>query len=77
MRLVKSIMRSVVLILLVVSGTMSVMADTTHVVNRGETLQSIAQKYGVAVDQIIAANPQASQFIYVGMELTIPGSRHR
>ena len=74
MRLIKSIMRTVVLMLLVVSGTMSVMADTTHVVNRGETLQSIAQKYGVAVDQIIAANPQASQFIYVGMELTIPGS---
>lgn len=43
-----------------------------HVVQRGETLVSIAQKYSVSKDEIIKANPDAAQFVYVGMELTIP-----
>lgn len=73
MQLSKFIRPAVVAIFVAVIGSMTVMADTTHVVNRGETLQSIAQKYGVTTEQIIQANPQAAQFVYVGMELTIPG----
>lgn len=45
---------------------------TKHIVERGETLQSISQKYGVTEQQIIDQNPDAAQFIYVGMELNIP-----
>lgn len=44
----------------------------THTVSRGETLESIAKRYGTTNDKIIELNPDASQFIYVGMELTIP-----
>lgn len=43
-----------------------------HTVERGETLASIAKRYGTTDDKIIEFNPDASQFIYVGMELTIP-----
>ena len=43
-----------------------------HVVERGETLSSIATKYGVSQEEIIKLNPEAKQFIYVGMELVIP-----
>lgn len=44
----------------------------THTVERGETLSSIATKYGVSQEEIIKLNPEAKQFIYVGMELVIP-----
>lgn len=44
----------------------------THTVERGETLSSIATKYGVSQEEIIKLNPDAKQFIYVGMELVIP-----
>ena len=43
-----------------------------HVVERGETLASIAERYGITEDEIIKLNPEAAQFIYVGMELWIP-----
>lgn len=43
-----------------------------HVVDRGETLASIAKRYSTTESQIIQLNPNARQFIYVGMELVIP-----
>lgn len=43
-----------------------------HTVERGETLASIAKRYGTTNEKIIELNPDASQFIYVGMELTVP-----
>lgn len=43
-----------------------------HVVEKGETIESIAQKYGTTAQAIIQANPDAESFIYVGMELNIP-----
>jgi hypothetical protein len=46
----------------------------THVVDRGETLASIAKRYSTTEAKIIELNPDAAQFVYVGMELTIPTS---
>ena len=43
-----------------------------HIVDRGETLTSIAKRYGVTQAKIVELNPDAGQFIYVGMELIIP-----
>lgn len=43
-----------------------------HVVERGETLDDIAKHYNVTKEDIISLNPSAAQFVYVGMELTIP-----
>lgn len=48
-------------------------ADTTvHVVQRGETLESVAGKYGVNVQQIKEANPNMGKLFYAGLKLNIP-----
>ena len=46
----------------------------THVVQRGETLESIAEYYKVSVEDINMANPNAEGIVYVGMKLNIPTS---
>lgn len=58
----------------VILGTAIAYSQNTvkHVIDRGETLQSIAQRYGTTVEKIIELNPDAAQFVYVGMELTVP-----
>jgi LysM repeat protein len=43
-----------------------------HVVQRGETLYSIARRYGMTVAAIQAANGLRTTTIYVGQRLTIP-----
>ena len=45
-----------------------------HIIDRGETLQSIAKRYSTTPERIIELNPDAAQFIYVGMELQIPAT---
>lgn len=47
---------------------------TVHTIERGETLESIAQKYHVSVDAIKKANPDAANMFYVGMKIDIPKS---
>lgn len=64
-------------ILIVILSTVSLNTyaqDTTqkHIVERGETIESIAQQYGTTVDELVKLNPDASQFVYVGMELVVP-----
>lgn len=44
----------------------------THVVQRGETLESIAEYYKVSVADINKANPNTDGIVYVGMKLVIP-----
>jgi LysM repeat protein len=46
----------------------------SHIVQRGETLYSIARRYGVTVDALVAANRLTSTSIYVGQRLVIPAS---
>lgn len=47
----------------------------SHRVNRGDTLYSIARKYGTSVEAILEANPwiKNRNLIHAGQELTIPG----
>lgn len=50
-------------------------AVVTHTVKAGETLRSIAQQYGITVQQIIAANTLANpDYIRVGDTLIIPAA---
>ena len=50
------------------------MLDGIHVVQAGETLGSIAQRYGVTVQAIMAANGLTNaNLVYVGQRLRIPG----
>lgn len=44
----------------------------THVVQRGETIESIAEYYKVSVEDINKANPNADGMFYVGMKLVVP-----
>ena len=43
-----------------------------HTVEKGETLQSIAEKYHVSISSLVAANPGADNLFYVGLKLNIP-----
>ena len=57
------------------SMTIAVAQQTSHTVQRGETLESIARKYNVTTDAIKRANPDAANMFYVGMKLIIPSSQ--
>ncbi|ENH96584.1 hypothetical protein J416_09981 [Gracilibacillus halophilus YIM-C55.5] len=50
-----------------------------HIVQQDETLWKIAQKYGVHVDDLIAANPQISNpdMIMPGMKIKVPTSTNK
>ena len=48
-----------------------------HTVERGETLTSIAKRYATTEEKLIELNPNAAQFVYVGMELIIPNVQKR
>lgn len=43
-----------------------------HIVQKGETFYSIAQKYGVTTEALIKANPESAMGLKVGDELIIP-----
>lgn len=63
-----------VLLCIVCMFAMAQSQIVTHVVQRGETLESIAEYYKVSVDEINKANPNADGMVYVGMKLNIPTS---
>lgn len=54
--------------------TMAQSQTVTHVVQRGETIESIAKYYNVSVEDINKANPNADGIVYVGMKLNIPAN---
>ncbi len=43
-----------------------------HNVVQGETLYGLAKRYGVTVDELIAANPEAEKGLKIGQKLIIP-----
>lgn len=55
--------------------TMAQSPTVTHVVQRGETIESIAEHYNVSVEDINKANPNMDGVVYVGMKLNIPAAR--
>lgn len=61
-----------------VFGIASVFAQegyVEHKIAKGETLYSIAEKYGVTVAEIKKANPKAGNYFYAGMTIQIPKNR--
>lgn len=66
--------KTLIILLLVLTSFHAYAQDktVTHIVDRGETLASIAKLYGVTNGKLIELNPDASDFVYVGMELTVP-----
>lgn len=59
-------------ILMLLSVMLMQAQQVVHTVQRGETLESIAEKYHVTVDDIKKNNPDAAEMAYVGMKLVIP-----
>lgn len=49
--------------------------QVVHTVQRGETLESIAQKYQVTKEAITKNNPNVDDSFYVGMKLNIPAEK--
>ena len=60
------------LIFLFVNTVTSQDYQVKHVVQRGETLSSIAKQYGVTEQMIKEANSQMGDLFYVGLKLNIP-----
>ena len=57
------------------SQTINVNRDThnvNHIVEQGETLYGLAKRYGVTVDDLIAANPEAEKGLKIGQKVVIP-----
>ena len=73
MTMIKKIFLSVLFCTVCMFG-MAQSQTVTHVVQRGETLESIAEYYKVSVEDINKANPSADGIVYVGMKLNIPTS---
>ncbi len=60
-------------VFLMFGATNITLADTTHTVERGETLTSIAKKYGVTIKELAAANKlRWDSWVYVGQTLKVP-----
>ncbi len=66
----KRILALVAFIITVIS--VNAQTTTTHTVQRGETIESVAQKYGVTVQDLQNANPDTKEYFYIGMKLSIP-----
>ncbi len=64
----------VVILVVLVAVPSLARADTSYKVQQGDTLTGIAQRYGVTVDAIVAANRLPSRTIYVGQSLDIPSA---
>lgn len=69
MRRIKAL---IILLVLINCHVYSQDKTVNHIVDRGETLASIANLYGVTTGKIIELNPEASDFVYTGMELIVP-----
>ena len=67
----------VIAMMLMVCATISLAQTKSHTVTRGETLESIAQKYGVTTEAIQQANPNMGSMFFVGMKLNIPEPQMR
>lgn len=58
--------------LMLASLSMSAQTSKSHIVQRGETIESVAKKYGISVSDLQQANPSTKDYFYAGMKLVIP-----
>lgn len=58
--------------LMLASLSMSAQTSKSHIVQRGETIESVANKYGISISDLQQANPSTRDYFYAGMKLVIP-----
>lgn len=46
--------------------------NNTHIISRGETINSIASKYDIPSSVLIAANPNLEKYFFTGLKINIP-----
>lgn len=67
----------IVFFLLFLSGSVYAQGDyQKHIVLKGETVTSIARKYGVSVSEIYKLNPNTENILYEDEEILIPKSQN-
>lgn len=64
-------MKKLLFIMLAFAWSFMISAQT-HVVAKGESLQSIADKYNISIEKLIEANPGSDKLFYIGLKLNIP-----
>lgn len=69
--------RFITLLLVCTFGVITAFAQdyVSHKIAKGETLYSIAEKYGVTVDDIKKANPKVGNYFYAGLTIQIPNKK--
>ena len=68
-------MNKISAILILILCCLSVSAQKSiirHIVQSGETVESISRKYGVSKADIVGLNPTVERYLYTGQELSIP-----
>ena len=69
-------MKKLLFVMLMCIVSINLYAQTkVHIVQRGETVVSVAKRYGVSVDDLKKANPNVNNYFYAGMKLTIPAKK--
>ena len=72
-RLMRLSISCLAVFLLAVTSVGSAFADSTHIVESGDTLARIAREYGVSIEAIASANNIVNpNLIFIGQSLTIP-----
>ncbi len=61
----------IIAIFLISLFVQTVCSQNTHVIQRGETFESIARKHGISVQELKTANPEDDE-CYTGLKITIP-----
>jgi len=64
--------RLFICLIALLSVTMLMAQQVFHTIQRGETLESIAKKYHISVNDLKQANPNTADMCYAGQKLIIP-----
>ena len=68
-------MKIIIAVMLIACATTAIAQHSqTYVVQRGETIASIAKKHGLTETELRQANPDLEDIFFVGMKLNIPAS---
>ena len=66
------LMTIIAMCIMVTATAFAQTSEKMHKIEKGETIESIAQKYGVTVEDIQKANPNAGGYFFTGMSIKIP-----